>query len=260
MSIIVVLSTVCGPRTALAGSLSGKSVVAAGPALNRASNAFLERRLVSKVVYDTYVPETGRYGGDAGLLVAEELFHADSCAALSFLHVLTKPSDTSDRQMCALFGVDRLLADFELSLEDRADLTRQLQSQFAMRYYGSEAAARNGRRARAAEVRAVRDTLDRILEPHAPLMPPFERYAEICARRRESSRSAIAKLRGLEQRGELSKSVRELVPLFVHMHINRVVRVDQAKHEFFIYDLLAQAYSSRCARQRTIRANSQVTD
>jgi hypothetical protein len=40
----------------------------------------------------------------------------------------------------------------------------------------------------------------------------------------------------------------QLVESHVHMHLNRLLRSEQRKHELLIYDFLARAYVQRLAR------------
>jgi len=76
--------------------------------------------------------------------------------------------------------------------------------------------------------------------------------AGLCAieRRSERCRPIAAELAELEARGELTCSVNELLPSYLHMFVNRIVRSAQRAHEYVLYDLLFSHYRSQAGRRR----------
>ena len=48
----------------------------------------------------------------------------------------------------------------------------------------------------------------------------------------------------------VSLPVGEILPSYVHMFVNRLIRSDQRAHELVLYDFLVQIYGSLLARAR----------
>ncbi|WP_129838032.1 lantibiotic dehydratase [Streptomyces sp. RFCAC02] len=65
-----------------------------------------QRGLSGEIVFDSYLPETGRYGTGAALAAAEELFAADSAAVLAQLAFLTANRDVHPQALTAASMVD----------------------------------------------------------------------------------------------------------------------------------------------------------
>lgn len=61
-------------------------------------------------------------------------------------------------------------------------------------------------------------------------------------------RRIVGDLRELEAQKRLAVSIDQLAESQVHMHLNRLLRSEQRKHELLIYDLLARACVQRLAR------------
>ncbi|WP_172387954.1 lantibiotic dehydratase [Streptomyces sp. MNP-20] len=59
------------------------------------------RGLSGEIAFDSYLPETGRFGTDAAMAMAEELFAADSAAALAQLAFLTANPDVHPQALTA---------------------------------------------------------------------------------------------------------------------------------------------------------------
>jgi len=81
------------------------------PALSEALGPSLADGTVWKVVLDTYDRELERYGGDAGIELAERIHAADSTAVLDILGMLDGDEGLDARWKLCLYGTHRLLAD-----------------------------------------------------------------------------------------------------------------------------------------------------
>src|SRR5262249_13449152 len=88
--------------------------------------------------------------------------------------------------------------------------------------------------------------LDRAHDADSDLGPGLERIAA----RSADNAPIVAELRAAEQRGHLTLSVAELVPSYIHMHVNRMIRSAQRAHELVLYDLLVRLYESQTARAK----------
>ncbi len=189
--------------------------------------------------WDTYVAETGRYGGPEGLAISEELFQIDSETVLALLPVAS--SDV--RWIFAYAGVDRLLAALGMSHEERLACVEGLREGF-FREFALEASDRQRLGARFREHRPL---LMSLLEWPVKWPEPFRRKAAIFERNGERIRVCSEQLRDLSRRGHLSEPFRDLAASFIHLHVNRMLRSGQREHETVLYHFLAQSYRSLLA-------------
>ena len=103
------------------------------PLLHRVTAPLLETGQLWRVQLDTYEREVERYGGEAGIRLAERVFHADSDAVLAVVRQLTGDAGAELRWRVALRGIDLLFDDLGLTLEQKRAIARR-----ARHGYGSE--------------------------------------------------------------------------------------------------------------------------
>lgn len=200
---------------------------------------------------DTYEREIERYGGLAGVEVAERIFHADSDAVLSVLAALEGDGGADERWRLAFVGIDRMLADFGLDLGARRDTLADLRASFAAEFDVGD----GFKQQLAGRLRSLGDELDGLLAGDPDwLSPALEDGLAAFARRSDRLRPLVGELRALESRGALSLPMSDLVPSYVHLFVNRLVRADQRAHELVLYDLLHRITLSRIAREAAGRA------
>jgi thiopeptide-type bacteriocin biosynthesis protein len=204
--------------------------------LHRATSVLLDEGLVWRVQLDTYEREVERYGGDEGVLLAERLFHIDSDAVVAILEML-EPGDEGldERWQLALAGVDLLLTDFGLDTLAKRELVRSARGDSATLH-----------RQMAANFRESREALELLLEAGGdhPLAPGLE-----ALRTRSSRIRPIAtELQHLDHNRRLAIPLRNLLPSYTHMHVNRLLRSAQLQQERVIYDYLARLYDARLSR------------
>jgi lantibiotic biosynthesis protein len=198
-----------------------------------------------KIELDTYQREIERYGGMEGLLVAEDLFYADSEAVVDILQQLAGDEGLDIRWRTGIMGVDRLLSDFRLDDETkRATVERwreRLQNDFKV-----DAA---GKKQLAERFRTVRGKLTPLLDASSEAADSLHFARDAFDRRSMRNAAAIEKLRSLESAGRLTAGIPELLSSYSHMHINRLIRASQVAHEFVLYDFLFELYDGRLARK-----------
>jgi thiopeptide-type bacteriocin biosynthesis protein len=213
-----------------------------GPFRERLRRALAGRRFktaVWKEQWDTYLPETERYGGAEGLAISEELFQIDSDTVLAVL-----PAASSDiRWTFAYAGVDRLLASLGMSHEERMACVERLRDGF-FREFGLESSDRQRMGVRFREHRPL---LMSLLEEPARWPEPLRGKASVYLRNGQKAAVCAKRLRELERRGRLGVPFGSLAASYVHMHVNRVLRSSQREHEAVIYHFLAQSYRSLLA-------------
>jgi thiopeptide-type bacteriocin biosynthesis protein len=215
------------------------------PVLHRVTAPLLETGQLWRVQLDTYEREVERYGGEAGILLAERAFHADSEAVLAIVGQLTGDAGAELRWRVALRGIDLLFDDLGLTLEQKRAIAGR-----ARRGYGSELGAHGdfqhevGRR-----YRKERASVETLLDPHRD--PPAELAASLRVLHQRSVALApvVGQLRAVADAGRLSVDIPELAMSLAHMHVNRMLRSAQRAQELVLYELLGRAYSSQAARR-----------
>ena len=197
-----------------------------------------------RLVLDTYEREVERYGGAAGMLLAEEIFAADSDAALALVSRLAGDAGLDVRWRITLWGMDRLLRDLGLDLAARQQVIVRARATLG-RKLGVDAALE---RALGARYRQERLALEALVAPALSEDHPLAGAAEIFAERSVRVAAGAAALRQASAEGKLSASMTALAGDFVHLHANRMLRGVSSRQELVIYDLLARLYQSRQAR------------
>jgi lantibiotic biosynthesis protein len=199
-----------------------------------------------KVQLDTYVPEVARYGGPEGLALSERLFEADSEAALHILQALPGEEAADGRWRLALRGMDALLDDLGLTLEQKAQVLRS-----ARKAFGDEFRVDGGfERQLGDRFRKERRSLETLLDPASDGTSPLAEALAGLHRRSERLRPVGAALAEAQTAGRLELPIVALAGTYLHMHANRLLRSAARAQELVLYDFLLRLYESRLARIR----------
>jgi thiopeptide-type bacteriocin biosynthesis protein len=196
------------------------------PRLLELARPWLDDGRIWKIQLDTYEREIERYGGHAGMDLAEDVFSADSEAALGIVERLEPGEGNDARWRLALRGIHLLLLDLGLDLPLRATIMRTMREAYA-REHNADAALDA---ALGARFRAERPALEALLATKVGAEHPLDPGFVV-----------------LEAR---SAKLAELAQSFVHMHVNRVLRSEQRTQELALCDFLARLYESEVARSR----------
>jgi thiopeptide-type bacteriocin biosynthesis protein len=205
------------------------------PLVTRLATPLLENGALSRVQLDTYQREIERYGGDAGIELSERLFHHDSEAVVAILlNGALQGGPESERPLHALAGIDTLLAAFGLTVAERLSFVREAlrSSSDAHRHAGGEWFRRRRRELDAVFSRAAAG----------------DWFPDAIARRSRGLAEVAAQLREREAAGALTCPLSDMLLSYTHMHVNRLLRPDDAVGEPLLYDVLARHYRSRLAR------------
>jgi thiopeptide-type bacteriocin biosynthesis protein len=217
------------------------------PFLHQALAPAVERGLVWRIQLDTYEREVERYGGPAGIALAEELFAADSEACLAIIAACEGDAGADAAWRLSLRGIDQLLDDLGLSLEDKLAVMTQARDNFgaehgmntALQKQLGEKYRKHGKEI-AALLAAPSDSPDHIF---APALAAFGARSTLLE-------PVAAKLRAAIASGAVPLKLEELVGSYVHMHVNRMIRSSARAHELVLYDLLRRHYDGIVARGR----------
>ncbi|HWN67278.1 MAG TPA: lantibiotic dehydratase [Haliangium sp.] len=216
------------------------------PRLHQATSAWLGDQRLWRLELGTYEREVERYGGDEGIALAEQIFMADSDAALSLVARLAGDAGLDVRWRAALCGIDRLLRDLGMDLAARQQAVEAARAVLGRRL-GVDASLQ---RALGARYRQERLALEDLVAPALPEEHPLAGLDEVFGQRSARVAPLAAALRAADAGGRLTAPVTSLAGDLVHMHANRMLRGLALRQELVIYDLLARLYQARRARGR----------
>jgi thiopeptide-type bacteriocin biosynthesis protein len=220
------------------------------PALERLVSPWLEDGRVWRLQLDTYEREVERYGGDAGVLLAERLFAADSTAAMALLPLLAEDAAGNLRWRIALLSVARLLADLKLAPTLARRAVARWRDDLAR---GGAAGSGRPTRTQLGEIaRRQRRAVDAMLDPLGLASDPvMARAAAILDERSAALATWEAELDASERAGALGIPRLELARSYAHMAVNRLLLSDHLAQEMVLYDLLDRAYAAAAALGRS---------
>lgn len=215
------------------------------PAVQAAAARLLDRGVIWRFQLDTYEREVERYGGPQGMRLSEQLFQADSEAALDILAAL-EPDDAGldERWLLTLRGMGDFLEDCGLDLIARRDWVQRVLTRYA-KLVGPGGTYHIWANER---YRAARGQIERLFdsrqEPLAALAPG------LTALRRRSQHLApvVAELTALQHRGQLDVPLATLARSYLHMHCFRLLRSAHGEHEPILLHFLSRIYQSQVAR------------
>ncbi|HSQ24012.1 MAG TPA: lantibiotic dehydratase [Pyrinomonadaceae bacterium] len=212
------------------------------PLLKDALAPFIADNRIWRAQFDTYDREVDRYGGAAGIVLSERLFQIDSEAVLELIDMLD-PGDAGadERWMLTVYGIDRLLDDFGIRLKVKHSILLEMRNSFA-KEVGLDQSLRIQLNEKFRKERQMLQTLLVAgLDGDHPLAPGL---AALRNRSRQLS-GIVRELRASEQKGRLSQTLPGLMPLYIHMHVNRLLRYANRAQELVIYHLLTRLYESQ---------------
>jgi thiopeptide-type bacteriocin biosynthesis protein len=215
------------------------------PAVDAAAARLLEEGKIWRVQFDTYQREIERYGGAEAIQLAEQLFHADSEAVVQIIELLD-PGDAGldERWRLALRGMDQMLEDLGLDLAGRTEYAKSWISDALQRPEDG-----TGMRPQLSDrFRKERERLEPLLDRTRDQDSALEPGLAILHQRSLDLAPLVTELRKLEQAGRLLVPYPELARSFVHMHVNRLLRSSQPRHELILHDFLHRLYQTQNAR------------
>jgi thiopeptide-type bacteriocin biosynthesis protein len=202
---------------------------------------------VWRVQLDTYEREVERYGGLAGIRIAECLFRLDSELVLALLSAIAGRLGADLRWRLGFLSVDTLLGGLGLDMNTRRALVNKL----GEGQEGKFSVNQRYKKQLSEKFRSERRRLEGLLTNSASddEVPPLARSAlALFAGRLEIIRTELERA---QQAGELTRSIPELAGSYVHMHLNRLFRSAANAQEMVLYDFLARTYGSRMAREKS---------
>jgi class I lanthipeptide synthase len=224
------------------------------PALTDALAPHLGDGTIWKVALDTYHREIERYGGDAGIELAEQIHAADSKAVLDVLGMLDFDDGPDARWKLCLYATDRLLADAGLDIAQRRDWVKDGAAGYRPEYPNApnldSGVGQRWRRERADVSALLDDTGEH----------PYEPARQVFRRRSEELAPLLAELADRSARGLLTQTVPQLLHSFSHLHAIRLLRSAARTHELILLGFLDRHYASLTARAPRPDVSAAPTD
>ena len=204
----------------------------------------LEKNIVHKITIDTYNRELERYDFNT-IEHSESLFFNDSAAVLKLLNLLDGAESEYYRWIMAIVGIDGLLNDFELILEDKIKFITILQSNFFKEFGGSKTLQQQ----LSDKYRKHQKNIFEYMNRQSIKSDEIEEVYQIIDERTNQNLPIIQKI--LNELKIHSKSIfeTELLPSYIHMFMNRLFIVQQRKYELVIYDFMQRYYNSQLVIQ-----------
>jgi lantibiotic biosynthesis protein len=188
------------------------------PKLCTWATALMTEGVCSHFVFDTYDREVERYGGTAGIQLAESAFAVDSCTVSELIYLLQERTLQLDRITLAVLSVDHLLASLGMTEAARLQWLRQ--------YVTSRKEVGQEYRQRKSFLRPL------LHDPHRLLNETGGAFiAQVFASQRAALAPVAERLLDLTERGELNQAIDVLYNSFVHMHCNRLFNFDQSAEQ-----------------------------
>lgn len=214
------------------------------PQLWECLNPGIQKGTIWRVQFDTYEREVERYGGLAGIHIAERLFHLDSDLVLELLNILAATGPATPRWHVACCSVDRLLSGLGMNLNDK----RMLVNNLGKHYEKNFSVNQRYKKQISEKFRSYRSALEKIIgtvEEVDGFPPLIQSTLSPCVERLKTIRAELEEKR---QSGDLTQTIPELASSYVHMHLNRMFRSAQNAQEMVLYDFLARTYDSKLAK------------
>jgi thiopeptide-type bacteriocin biosynthesis protein len=221
------------------------------PALEEMS----ERSSVSRLVFDSYEPETTRYGGAEGIGIAEQIFGIDSAYTIKLLRAYMKQAPLDKGEQSELvYGVEQrwllvaqsvcyLLRDLGLEPEKQLSF---LEGYVAMAF-GDEAVTGERKKAIGLLFRHFRTRLDTIGSRGTGLFEPA--VDDLFAARSAAIAPSFKRLADHHTEGRLVSSLASIHGSILHMHCNRMFISYQRRQEGVLLPIIVKALRSANARK-----------
>ena len=207
-------------------------------------NPHIDNGIIDKVLIDTYSRELERYHNNL-IIDSELLFYNDSKCVVDFLNLMNGINAEEYRFLFGIRGIDTLLSDFGLNLEEKHSLLKQLQEGFFQEFGGQETLKKqlNDR------FRKYRKFIESHMEPANDIENEIEEAVEIFRVRSINNAPIISKiLAQLELTDNPKNILGDLLSSYIHMYMNRLFIAKQRRYELVSYHFLERFYHSKKGR------------
>ncbi len=197
---------------------------------------------LEKVIIDTYVRELERYSEEL-IVESESIFHNDSLSILRLNKLLDEVEDASKyRIIFAMRGIDALFSDFNLDLERKRELSKNMSASF-MNEFGGGTGLRKIINDKYRKVqKEIASNMDELQDQKNELEEAIDIFKIRSQHNEHIVNEIVIKLKGRDK-----LRMDNLLRDYIHMFINRLFITHQRKYELVIYSFLERYYSSQYA-------------
>ncbi len=208
--------------------------------INTELSHFLKNRTIKNLQIDTYIRELERY---THLIDAcEDIFCHDSKAVLRILRKISEDADDSSRWKLALLGVDALLNDFQLNINEKKEYI----SVYHKGYFNEFGASSGLEHQLNDKYRALKNDIFSIFKQNNDELTT---YVEFFNTRSNDIKPLI------DTMSFKSIDRKSLIAHLLHMFLNRLFITDNRKQELVTYHLLSKYYTAIIAINKKSMSN-----
>ena len=196
--------------------------------VNRVIAPLCRKRLLDKIVIDTYRREIERYGAPL-IEMSETLFCHESICICKVLNALERSGRRDDRWMIAFRMAERMLTSFGLSLEEKSNLSKRM-CKTMLKEFGYD---EHNHKPLNERYRALRKDIANCVEGvfDKSVTSAIEKYAQVINNNLDSSKYKAVNITS-----------------HIHMMNNRLFAAQGRFHEVILYFCLSRFYESLLAR------------
>jgi thiopeptide-type bacteriocin biosynthesis protein len=216
--------------------------------IHNALEELQQNRIIHTIQYDTYQREIERYGSIT-MEFSETVFFHDSKTVINFLNLIEGEEGEQYRWLFAIRGVDQLLEDFALSLDQKIALIDNARHGFFAEFNGDDNLKHNLDN----KYRKIGRLLSTFLSPENDTLEIRE-ATNLFDARSSAVKVAYANLK-LEYQNKginmgIETIIQNVIPSYLHMFLNRIFIANQRLHELVVYHYLSKYYKSISARSK----------
>ncbi|WP_293785073.1 lantibiotic dehydratase [uncultured Pedobacter sp.] len=221
------------------------------PDLTVLLDPYLKNAEISNISVDTYSRELERYGAST-IEESESFFHADSIAVSNCLNQLKGDEGEELRWQIGIYGVNKLLEDFSLSLVGKLEIISELKTLFTDEFgSGNEEDISRLEKSLNDKFRISIHQVKSVLEnKENNSIGEFKLYFD--ARSIINSATVESIITKTAQLTDGSRFLQQLIKSYVHMFLNRLFLSRQRAHELVIYHYLFKYYRSALAQGKYV--------
>ena len=207
--------------------------------VNHTLKPIVEKQLAWKIQLDTYQREIERYNPYL-MEDTESLFYIDSMYIIQIIRQLEKIKDEKYRWMISLLLIDKLLSDFDFTLEQKMDFMTSTSNGFKTEFGFDQFNSKQFN----VKYRANKSTVESVLKGNI-MDDNFSKLTKLVCQRSAKMKPVISNIQQIIKVKRLS--IQDYIGSYVHMTMNRLFRADNRLHELIIYDFMRRYYASQIA-------------
>jgi len=206
---------------------------------------YISSQQVYNLQFETYQREVERYGFDT-MHLSEDIFFHQSVAVLNFISMLEGDEGEQYRWQVALKAIDLFLDAFNYSTKQKRDLIKILGKNFNEEFNIKSAEQKKISERFSTHKQLVQVVMSDAWKENEDLKLAIGNF-EIT---NKDYRSCIEEILNTASIPLDKEKLNRLMPVYLHMFINRIFVSNQRKNELVIYDYLFRFYESRLARNK----------